>query len=177
MSASTKDLIADTIDVLARQNGAEKITVKAVIEKSGIARQTFYYYFQDIIDAVEYSVRRKTQELMRDNLTSGDLHAALYQLTSIVVQNRSQIKRLLQCSRLDRVEQILVKGIREYLLEMMRATDSDPALKYSEAETALSFYTYGVVGILMDSCRKPDLDAERLADRLYALLTGQSLLF
>lgn len=177
MPSSTKDKIADAIDALAQQKDAERITVKAVIEKSGVSRQTFYYYFQDLMDAVEYALRRKTQAMVAQNTAHGDLKGALHQMVAAVARDRTMFRRMVHSPRRDRVEQLLVQGVREYLQALMCAAQSDPDLKYSEAETALSFYTYGVVGILLDCCRKPDPDVQRLTERLYALLKGQSLLF
>ena len=177
MSGATKDLIADTIAEMAQQTGADKLTVKTVIEKSGISRQTFYYYFQDIIDAVEYAVRRKVRDLANSSADPGDLRSALRQLGASVAQDRTMFRRLMQSPRRERAEQMLVQGVREYLLAVMRTTDSQAVLKYAEAETALCFYTFAVVGVLLDCSQRPAIDVDQLTDRLYALLKGQSVLF
>ena len=42
--------------------------MKALIEERHISRQTFYYHFQDINDVMEWSVRRETEQLLRQSL-------------------------------------------------------------------------------------------------------------
>lgn len=68
MPVDMKLLIAETFGKLAQRGNIDKITVKALIEECHISRQTFYYHFQDIMDVLEWSVRRQTQALLEQSL-------------------------------------------------------------------------------------------------------------
>ena len=48
MANATRHLIAQALEDLLRQKTLDKITVKEIVEKSGVNRQTFYYNFEDI---------------------------------------------------------------------------------------------------------------------------------
>lgn len=43
MANATRHLIAQALEDLLRQKTLDKITVKEIVEKSGVNRQTFYY--------------------------------------------------------------------------------------------------------------------------------------
>ena len=58
MPADLRDKIADTWIELARRKSPEKITVRDLVDTCGIARQTFYYYFNDILALTEYIMQR-----------------------------------------------------------------------------------------------------------------------
>ncbi len=89
MPVDMKLLIAETFGKLAQRGNIDKITVKALIEECHISRQTFYYHFQDIMDVLEWSVRRQTQALLEQSLAEKDLHSALQIFISFTVQHSS----------------------------------------------------------------------------------------
>ena len=64
MPAQMKEKIADTYIQLLCGGSVDKITVKALIDACHISRQTFYYHFQDILDVLEYIIRRDSQKLV-----------------------------------------------------------------------------------------------------------------
>ena len=44
---TSKDIFADTLLALAKQESLERITVKQIVEESGLSLQTFYNHFHD----------------------------------------------------------------------------------------------------------------------------------
>ena len=70
MPYSTKQVIAQTLMILLDEKPVAKITVKDIVERCGVNRNTFYYHFRDIPDALDYTMR---QEL--DRIFSREIHA------------------------------------------------------------------------------------------------------
>lgn len=54
MSGFTKEIIAKTFTELLDEKSMSKITVKDIVERCGVNRNTFYYHFKDIPDVVEF---------------------------------------------------------------------------------------------------------------------------
>ena len=50
MSGFTKEIIAKTFTELLDEKPMSKITVKDIVERCGVNRNTFYYHFKDIPD-------------------------------------------------------------------------------------------------------------------------------
>ena len=61
MPGFTRQIILHTLTELMNEKPLSKITVKDIVERCGVNRNTFYYHFRDIPDAVEAMVR---EELM-----------------------------------------------------------------------------------------------------------------
>ena len=59
MPVQVKPMIAEAFIRLSKQKNIDKITVKDLVEACGISRQTFYYHFQDILEARAESRRRR----------------------------------------------------------------------------------------------------------------------
>ena len=58
MSGFTKEIIARTFTELLEEKSMAKITVKDIVERCGVNRNTFYYHFRDIPDVVEFILKR-----------------------------------------------------------------------------------------------------------------------
>lgn len=55
MALNYKDLISDTLLELNKDKSLRKIKITDIQKKSGISRQTFYNYFIDIYDLIQYT--------------------------------------------------------------------------------------------------------------------------
>ena len=56
MPGFTRQIILHTLTELMNEKPLSKITVKDIVERCGVNRNTFYYHFRDIPDAVEARV-------------------------------------------------------------------------------------------------------------------------
>ncbi len=59
---TSSDLIVDALTVLVRQKSFDKITVKDILNISGVSRSTFYRHFKDIYDLATWSFEKFIQE-------------------------------------------------------------------------------------------------------------------
>ena len=76
----------------------------------------------------------------------------------------------------EEAERIFFDAARTYFAELLRRSDSQPQIRYaSDLETALTFYSSAIVGVLIDASRKPSVDLDLLADQLLRLLSGELL--
>ena len=64
MHSRMKEMIVQTFNRLLEKKSIDKITVTDIVNECGIARQTFYYHFQDLEDVVEWSLRQNLERLI-----------------------------------------------------------------------------------------------------------------
>ena len=64
MSGFTKDIIARTLIELLDEKPMSKVTVKDIVERCGVNRNTFYYHFHDIPEVVEYVLKRESNSIL-----------------------------------------------------------------------------------------------------------------
>ena len=62
--------------------------------------------------------------------------------------------------------------MRTYLEKVLRARARGLSIRPGDLEAAINFYSYGLVGMLMDELMKKEVDVDALADQLCRLLTG-----
>lgn len=66
MPGFTRQIILHTLTELMNEKPLSKITVKDIVERCGVNRNTFYYHFRDIPDAVEAMVKEELNDILKD---------------------------------------------------------------------------------------------------------------
>lgn len=173
---STKALIADAYVTLTAQKPIDKITVKDVVEACGITRQTFYYHYQDLLEVIEWIVSRGIDDLIARTIAAESQREAIRVIVSACETQPEFLGRLFNSRRREEAERILFDGIRRYFLEVLRRSPVAPRIRYaSDLETALTFYSCAITGVLMENTFQRHLDPEILTDQLLRLLKGELL--
>ena len=91
---NTKERIVEAYIELESERPVEKITVTALVERSRITRKTFYYYFKDIYDLMEYRMEREMKRVMEETMSQTDPEKALTQLYMYIMENQKHIRAL-----------------------------------------------------------------------------------
>ena len=88
MSGFTKDVIARTLIELLDEKPMSKVTVKDIVERCGVNRNTFYYHFHDIPEVVEYVLKSKWDEILNSPRESNSILECMEEMADIVKANR-----------------------------------------------------------------------------------------
>ena len=172
MPGNMKNLIADTFMSLSLKKNIDKITVKDLVEACSISRQTFYYHFQDILQVIEWNVEQNVQKALTRSLQAETLEEALEIFLELAISKHDIIQRLLQSQQREHLEKLFTTALEEYLSGVFRNKIGMKAIDADDLRILRSFYTYGVVGVLLDSCRQENLDIRHLSSQLARLLSN-----
>lgn len=167
--SSTKLEIAECFLVLTREMMVDKITVQKVVEAAGISRQTFYYHFRDIIDVIEWTLKRNLEETLHKSLQAENSVQALRVFIDNAYENRELMNQLRYSKNRVEVEDILLDAFRAYLFEVVKKYPPKIQLSLADVELALEYHTHGIIGLLLTELNKKDFDAEKLATQMARL--------
>ena len=173
MPVNVKPMIADAFLKLSKEKNIDKITVKDIVDECGISRQSFYYHFQDILEVIEWSAEQAFQKLLARSMETDNAEAVFQDFIAASDEASVMLRKLLNSQKREQVERLMVRAVRTYLQEMIRRKGPITDIPYEDAETALSFCTYGIVGLLLEYCEKKEVDRAQLARQMYRLLTGR----
>lgn len=173
MREDMKLVIADTFSRMLEKEDIDKITVTKLIGECHISRQTFYYHFRDIMDVLDWTFRRSTQELAQRSLEAEDPIGALTAYVAFVRQHKTKLEKLLYSRRWVQIEVMLTETVMIYLAEMARGKGKDISVSVDDLEVMLRFYASGMVGVLLQYVGKPHLDEEKLVIQMEKIITGK----
>lgn len=93
-SLITRKKIAKSFKELLKSEAFEKISVSMIMEHAGIRRQTFYEYFLDKYDLIEWIFLNELKEQVTDNLAYISGYQLLHEITLFFSANQQFYKKL-----------------------------------------------------------------------------------
>ena len=170
-SLITKKRIAKAFALLLEKKEFDKISVSNIMELSGIRRQTFYNYFLDKFDLIEWILKTDLQEQVTDNLEYISGLQLVKELFYFFDYNKNLYKQIFNISGqndiqsffLDYCRQVVEKIIIEYGLETAPELKTESVILYHSHALAETFKD-----IIFNSTDITELDA-----RTYVTLISQ----
>lgn len=166
----TKNLIARVFSDMANRKGFDKITVTDLVEECRISRQTFYYHFQDIFDVVEWSIGQEIEKAVESSLSAETREDAIRMFVEKTVTEYPLISNFLNSKHSRELEKHYTAGLRKYFEMLLKSKSHELDIKVSELEPFLSFFSYGIVGLLLDYYRKQKLSADEITRQICVML-------
>lgn len=174
MASITKNMISDAFLDLTKEKDIDKITVKDIVEKCHITRQTFYYHFQDIMDVIEWSMQQRMEEILSKSLKVTSMQEAVRILVSSVDEHPEIIIKLMNSQKREQTERLLINTIRSYMQEMIDKKELFMDMKRSDLKMAIKFFSYAIVGILLEiNHKRKAVDLDLISTQIYQLMTGE----
>lgn len=174
-SMNMKQQIAMEFARMTRERPVDKITVKDLVERCRISRQTFYYHFQDILEVMEWSIRQLLEKALADSSRAAAPEEAIEAFIRVASEYGAVLLRLLDSQHRARVEELFVQTMAQCIAASIADRQPEAAHQPEALELATHFYAFGMVGIILKTCRDPTIDCRRLSRQLYQLLCGTLL--
>lgn len=144
LSQLTQKTIVETTMRLVEQKTVKKITIRDIVEACGITRNTFYYYFHDIYEVLEYSLAAGFERIGEESENLNDFLASSF---SFCVEYQKVLYNLYHSVGYEPLADYLKKQVRPHLVKYLqdlrgREEEKNEKLLCALCEEAL-------VGILM----------------------------
>lgn len=113
-------LLAESFKELACQQPIEKITIKAITDKAGVIRPTFYNHFQDKYELLEWIIRTQILEPIKPLIHAGMIDEALMLIFTSVKEDGEFYQKAVRLEGQNSFEEITKKCIGDALLEVIQ---------------------------------------------------------
>ncbi len=167
---SVKDRIGEALLEFSARKSLDKITVRDLVEACGISRQSFYYHYQDIFEVVEWVIHKKADKLMEKILQTAKPEEAMDIFVDFAFDEKDFILYLLASKHRAFIERLLAHNMRQFLKDLIIQKVPDLPFRYGDMDTILSFYTYGLSGLLLEKSQTKNISRAQLKDQLKCLL-------
>lgn len=169
----TRETIIKVFTELLDEKPIKSITVKDIVERCNINRNTFYYHFQDIPSLVRGMLEEKVDQLIANHYYPGQPIECIRPLIQYGIKNKRAvlhvyryIPREVFLSYLDR---LALRLMQEYF---STATEG-VSVPGENVDALILFYKCSMVGLLLDWLDKNlEADMPALMERLCVLLQG-----
>ena len=180
MPNAMKYALAQSLKKLLSTRKLDKITVKDIAEDCGVNRQTFYYYFRDIYDLLEWNFCDATERLIRSGLDHGDWRSGVKAVTEYLQENRTLVWNAYHSISHESVSEFLKRILRPHILSAVR--EEAKGLEWEPCQENVDFvadiFTLTAAGIVMEwiGTQRMEGTEERLNELFTAMDGSVSLM-
>jgi len=175
MSLDIKTAVISAFIDIAAHKSVDKITIRDLIERCNISRQTFYYHFKDMTDVMEKVIAMITQNALDKGLRAETPKESLQTFIDVATKNSRLFQKMLESQRREQIELMLVDALKTMIREIIRDKIPHTTISYADMETTLAFYSYGILGVLLEYYRESRADEAQLVQQLLQILSGSLL--
>jgi len=171
----TERLIADTLNQLLEEKPLNKISVKELVERCGINRNTFYYHFQDIPSLLEQIVKERADEIIRDHGRTGSLEDCVQLIIRYCCSNKRAILHIYRSVQrenfLNSLERLALYAVTEYIETATAGMEIPP----EDKALLIRYCKCLLIGVSLDWLNSGmNYDLLAASNRMHALLNDHA---
>lgn len=146
----SKKAITDAFWELLDEKPYNKITVKNIVERCGVNRNTFYYYFQDIPSLMEETLTQKIDLLIEKHCRVGSLEECISLTVGYFMDHKKAAMHVYRSLPRDifinHLDQLLYHLVSAYIKNISQAMN----MQIKDEEIVIRFFKCLQVGIFLD---------------------------
>lgn len=150
MPGFTKEIIFATFMEILNEKPYAKITVKDIVERCGVNRNTFYYHFRDIPDLLEFALKRDLNEILEVHKENKTIGECLEFLVERMTRNKKAMLHIYNSMQREVFVRYLERAALYVVQEFMNNAESQMGITDREKELMVKFYKCLFMGTLLD---------------------------
>ena len=153
MAQMTKLALAQSLKQLMAERTLDKITVKEVVARCGVNRQTFYYHFRDIYHLVDWMFANEGQEFVKKYPNvhkTDDGQTVIRSLCTYLQDNRIVMLNIYNSLGRELLDRYLCREIAKLLANSLQDRADRAGVKQEQLDFLIDFYKHAFVGATLD---------------------------
>lgn len=181
MAQFTKKAIMKTFLELLNEYSLDKITVKDIVEKCGINRNTFYYYYKDIYDLIDDIFRTEIQSVQANIKEGTSFYEELHLGINLVLENKTSFAHLYHSKSRDVIEKYLDNIAEVFVQKFVEKKAAELSITNERnIRFIYSWYRYSITGVIInwiqtDNASAPEAFIHKIADVYESTITDALL--
>ncbi len=150
MNVTTKDKIFQTFLEILNEKPFDKITVRDIVERCNINRNTFYYYYSDIYELLEELFKMEFSEMVSKYNSGFRWLVGFSRMIETCYGNKRIINNICASKSYEYLETYLFKSCREIMADYVTEIAAGKNISRDNLEFIISYHQYGVIGIISE---------------------------
>lgn len=145
-----KKRIAEELVELLNDHSLDRISVKELSERCGISRQTFYHYFHDIYEVVEWIFATASESILREFTDLDTWLSGYVVMTQWIRNHKVLVMKCCSSLRKDYVENFMNQLLYVYIDKVVH--DEAKGMNVTEKQKSFiaRFYTYAIIAVSLE---------------------------
>ncbi|HJJ43994.1 MAG TPA: TetR/AcrR family transcriptional regulator [Methanocorpusculum sp.] len=147
-SNMTKKMLAASLKKLMSEKPLHAITIKEIVAKCGIHRQTFYYHFEDVRDLVQWMYEEEAFDLLMESEEIFCWQDKILQLFGYISENRAMCVCTLNSVSRKSLKDFFKADLERVVRDVIMTYGRDLPSSEGYVEYLTHFYTASFAGLV-----------------------------
>lgn len=167
-----KKQILEVFVNMGNKEGFSNVNINRVVKECDISRTTFYYYFKDIPDVINYFIQEKITNIMSECIKTGNMKAGIAYTTEEIVYNFPEYRKLLDSKWSSYAEKYLYENWIAFAEKMFTVNQKDVSITLDERNFLVQFISGAVCHFIVHGNHE-EISPEVFAQQLGLLLKAR----
>ncbi|MGN0667150.1 MAG: TetR/AcrR family transcriptional regulator [Huintestinicola sp.] len=149
MANYTEKAIFNAFEELLNEKPFDKITVSAIVAKSEVSANTFYYHFQDIFDLLDRWLDKKKNHYLQQTQDASCWTVKLKVFLHAMQDNPTLIYHISNSITRERLERYVFTSAEGQFYEYIEKQTADLNITDETRKLMTSFFCYSLLGYLL----------------------------
>lgn len=150
MATKTKHEIYRAFVELLAEMPFDKITIRDIVERGNVNRNTFYYYYSDIYELLEEVFKAQYIGLVSSHSKNYRWFIGIENLLNSAYNNPKIVRNICSSKSYDYLESYMFKSCREILTEVIKEQAEGKTIPEDRMQFITTFYEYAIIGIVSE---------------------------
>lgn len=165
--ANMKQIFTDTLIEMLGEKSLNEITVTDIANRCGVSRQSFYYYFNDIYDIVEWIFMQETEKALEEYSDIETWQLGYIRLMRWAQKNKTLVMNTYRSVQREYIAFFMNRVLYQYILKVVIHEAKTLQVTQDQCEAIANFYTLAINAVTLDWIRtgmkeKPEAVAEKV---------------
>lgn len=167
-----KETIAQAALELITIDKVKKLTVKDIVDKCHITRQSFYYHFEDVPDLLRWVLERGIENYSSSRPGGYGTEEEFRYLFMLALNIMPYIKWAMESNYAQEIERLLDEQLSLLFERMVKENNLYPELSEKELDIVRRYNSKAVLGILTSWSSEDEKNSELIIHTVYRLIQG-----
>ena len=146
----TRGAIIKAFGQLLEEKPMNKITVKDIVERCGINRNTFYYHFRDIPTLFEQMMEDRVEQLVQNHYQPSQPIECIRPMLQYGVAHKNAVLHVYRAIPREAFLSYINRMAQHFVEKYMTAATSDRSIPAENIAVTTHFFKCSIVGLLLD---------------------------
>ncbi|WP_070120909.1 TetR/AcrR family transcriptional regulator [Bacillus marinisedimentorum] len=174
MMLITKKALAESLKKQMQTIPLAKITVNNIVKECELNRRTFYYYFNDIYDLLEWIYKTELKEVVGEDKTYVSWQKGLLEIFKYLYKNKKIVMNTYHSIDRDILENHLYNESFTIILGVVNEFAKGLNVSEQDKRYVANFYKIALVGVIIDWIKNNMMeDTEEIVHNLDKIISGE----
>lgn len=171
--ANMRQIFADTVMEMLKSKSLSAITVTDIVTQCGVSRQSFYYYFDDIYDLIEWYFTQETEKALNEYSDIDTWQTGYIRLMCWAQKNKPLVMNTYRSIQREYIETFMYRVLYQYIIKVVHTEAEDLQVSQEQCAFVAQFYTLAINAVSLEWIRTGMNDKpESIAESVNFLIEG-----